>query len=884
MTQPEDIRSLPRNSEVTTDLCIVGSGPAGLAIARSFAGSGVRVLLLESGSLSDDTSVDALSMIENAGAPRVLDQTLVRNRVFGGSTQTWKGRCTSFAPTDFERRDWVPNSGWPLSFSEVQKFVDEAATFLGLGPNVYDARLFAALGLSAPEPELDRSLVETQFWQFCNTFEFPYGQPPYGPVQIGREFLKSPAPGVRILLNATVTHLNTNTEGTRLTSLEVSSLGGDQVTVTAKATVLCAGGIENARLLLASNRTIASGVGNTHDNVGRYLMDHLRLEVGDFALEDANVVQDRFDFYRVKSPAGYRAYLLGMVLSRALQEREKLLHCAGWVEQAPHPDDPWPALRSLLRKRSGRRLRDLSIVVEQSPIVARGLYRSVLQSRGIRHKPGKLALMAMVEQIPDRNSRITLSSRNDALGMPTSRVDWKVNPREVETIVRTAEIMAKAFAQANLPKPRLADWVREHRYQDAPVIDVAHPTGATRMSVEARDGVVDTTCRVHGVEGLYVAGMSVFPTAGHANPTLLLVGLALRLAEHLKTTVFADYRPAAQIPEPAQLFSPPAVPVPGGIPRRVLVTGGTGKIGRPLVTELLRRGYAVRLVTSQKGYVRHGVEVYEMNWFHNLDFAPLVQGCDAVLHLGAELRDPSKMQRVNVEATRALANAAEAAGVRFFGYASTVSVYGSATRRIVTEDSPVVDDPGTKYLTVPFLRAYAASKLAGEREIRAVAKSTTYVVYRPTAVVDVDALESMRDWRRNDRLRDGGCLTNHVYVGDVVEAMIWCMDRGLATPKPGNQEVFNISDESEFATYGDLYREAFRATGDSRFKMPPAAFPAAYHLVRDAVRHRAFAPKLRYPFGMLRFPPRKLLEAGFHHPYGLDAFYRRTLQRLREQR
>jgi choline dehydrogenase-like flavoprotein/nucleoside-diphosphate-sugar epimerase len=877
MSQLEDLDDIPSTSPLQCDVCIVGSGPAGLALARALAATQLQVFVLESGKLSEDRRADQLGEIENHGHRRELDQTKVRNRIFGGSSHTWKGRCTTFADIDFEARDWVPNSGWPIGLPQLKPYFDEAARFLMLGPNIYDERLFHALGIPAPSPELDRQLLDTFFWQFSKNLEFPYGHPPYGPFQFGKEYLNAVPHNVRVLLNATVTHVNTNAEGTRLTDLEVSSLEGKRMVIATRVVVLCAGGIENARILLASNRIIPNGVGNAHDNVGRYLMDHLRVEVGDFAVSDYEALQDRFDLYRVKGPNGPRAYLQGFVLSPSLQRSEKLLHCAAWVEQTgAAADDPWHAARALLSRSNDRRLHDFRTVVSQPRFLGHGLWRSVRQHRGFRHKGGRLTLSCMCEQIPNHESRITLSARRDALGVPLSSIDWKVAELEVRTIIRTAEVVAEAFRRAGLPQVRLFDWVRTRNLADAPLIDVAHPTGTTRMSSHARDGVVDLDCKVHGVNGLYAVGSSVFPTAGHANPTLMLVALALRLGDHLKRELVTP-RSATT----TQLFDPtPSVAPSNTALKRVLVTGGTGRIGSVLVAELVRRGWRVRVVTSRPDLTITGVETAHMNWLESLDFAPVLAGCDAVLHLGAELHDEGKMERVNVEATRALAMAAEAAGVRFFGYASTVSVYGSPTSTVVTEETPVLEPDGGQYLAVPYLRKYASTKLAGERCLHEVARHVSYVAYRPTVVVDVDMLESMRDWSRADRVRYGQRRTNHVYVGDVVQAMIWLMERSLAAPGAGKVEVFNVSDESVAApTYGKLYREAYRLTGDSRYRSPPA-LPPMYDLVRDALRYRSSVVHPRYPLGWLKFPATKLLDAGFQHPYGLDRFYRKAVEHL----
>lgn len=842
------------------------------------AQSGVSVLLLESGRLTTDPAIDALGEIESDGASREMDQTRVRNRIFGGSTETWKGRCCAFADTDFVEREWVPNSGWPITREEVDRFLDPAAAVLGLGPNIYDDRLFELIGLRAPMPLNPRAL-ESHFWQFAKNLEFPYGKPPLGPYHAGHEFLRAPQDNVRVLVNATVCHVTTNAQGTAVESLEVSSLAGTRITVRPRVTVLCAGGVENARLLLASNRLQVAGVGNKHDNVGRYLMDHLRVEVGEFDAADTRAIEERFQLYRVKGPAGQRVYLPGFVLTREIQRAEKLLHCAAWVEQVGgSEDDPWRAARSLMRRHNEQRWRDFKRVATQPRYMLRGLYRSVVGRRAFPHPGGKYVLFTMVEQIPQRDSRITLASRRDALGLPLSKVHWKIDPRELETMVRTAEIVAGSFENAGLPAVRLFDWVRSRSLASAPVIDVAHPTGATRMSRTPEDGVVDTNCKVHGVEGLYIVGSSVFPTTGHANPTLTIVALALRLAAHLKSIL--PHTAHSRRGLDSMLFPQPEQQ-PERNRGRVLVTGGTGNIGRPLVAELVRRGYSVRVVTSRANTEFPGVELHVMDWLNSLDFTSAVQGCDAVLHLGAELHDAAKMQRVNVDATRALAGAADAAGVRFFGYTSTVSVYGSPQSLTVTEESPVVDAPGVRYLTADYLRSYAETKLAGEAQLRGVASRMTCTVFRPSVVVDVDAIEGLRGWGRGHRVRYVGRRTNHVYVGDVVHAMIWLMERGLAGHRAKGVEVFNIADESSaLPTYGKLYAEAYRLTGDARFLGPSLSIPPALDAMRDAVKYRSWALPPRYPLGLLRFSTAKLREAGFRHAFGLDAFYRRAIEHV----
>src|SRR5437773_2846365 len=128
-----DLRDIPAGENIEADICIVGSGPAGATIARELDRNRLRVIVVESGGTERDADVDALNEIENVGRARVMDQWLVRNRMLGGSSNTWTGRCAPFDDIDYEARDWVQYSGWPFRADEMEPFLNRAAPYLGLG-------------------------------------------------------------------------------------------------------------------------------------------------------------------------------------------------------------------------------------------------------------------------------------------------------------------------------------------------------------------------------------------------------------------------------------------------------------------------------------------------------------------------------------------------------------------------------------------------------------------------------------------------------------------------------------------------------------------------------------------------------------------------------
>ncbi|MBW4524032.1 MAG: GMC family oxidoreductase [Phormidium tanganyikae FI6-MK23] len=529
-----DLRTLENHQVIETDLCIVGSGPAGLSIAKEFAGTNIQVLVVESGGKAEDPDTQSLYEIENVGVPRQLDQDVIRYRILGGTSHIWTGRCAPFDDLDFQQRSWVPHSGWSIARRSLDSYLERAGENLGIGPHCYDERLWEQFKVSRPASSLNETVLKPVFWQFSKHYTNPYE-----PARFGQGFMPDDVPNINVLMNANVTHLSTNAAGTRLESIEVTSLNGKQATVKAKAIVLCCGGIENARLMLASNRIVPYGVGNQNDLVGRFLMDHPGCVLGSFDPISAKKVRDRFGHYWLDNTKGRHVYLHGIALSHKLQEKEQLLNCAAYLETVTAEDDPWGAIQGLKASLKNGKItpqayRSAIALLTQPHAVGYGLYRRYLKNRPTINKAERVELFCHVEQRPDPDSRVTLSDKFDRLGMPLSRLNWKISEQERQSVRRLAHLICDEFDRLDLPKPVLSDWLEQKEGWEPNFSDRAHPTGTTRMSNDPKQGVVDANSQVHGVDGLFVAGSSVFPTAGYANPTLMIVALSLRLADWLK--------------------------------------------------------------------------------------------------------------------------------------------------------------------------------------------------------------------------------------------------------------------------------------------------------------------------------------------------------------
>ena len=505
-------------------ICVIGTGPAGMTIARELSGTPLRITILESGGMERQAESDALNEIENVGWPRAGDQWSVRNRIVGGSSATWTGRCVPFDEIDFQNRDWVEHTGWPLDWAELVPYFERSAAHLGLtAGNWYAAERPWALSWprrSASDPDPD--LLLPMLWQYSRD---PLS---YGSVRFGGDAETSLGPNVTLVTNATVLRVNATPSGAAVESVEFADAAGRRWTLPVSTVALCAGGIENARLLLCSDNVAPHGLGNDKDLVGRFLMDHPRTTVASFDMSDAKAVLRTFRLF--KRRAGANIYHPGLRLSSAVQRSERLLNCAIWLREHRASDGGRDSVKRLLRAGGPR------ATLAGAGLLAYDLKEYLLSRRGLPDSLHALTLDAMCEQAPNYDSRLTLSERRDHLGMRLPRIDWRVCEEEARALRLITVLTVGQLPRMGLDVPvEVESWVRDGAMIPQTVEDAAHPMGTTRMADDRASGVVDARCQVHGVDGLFIGGSSVFPTGGHANPTQMIVALAARLADTLKT-------------------------------------------------------------------------------------------------------------------------------------------------------------------------------------------------------------------------------------------------------------------------------------------------------------------------------------------------------------
>jgi choline dehydrogenase-like flavoprotein len=307
---------------------------------------------------------------------------------------------------------------------------------------------------------------------------------------------------------------------------------------------LATGGLENARLLLASTARHHGGVGNEFDQVGRYFLDHPRSIYGRVRVNESVRLP-----YLTGIPLTTGKVQFGIAASEEYQRANGLLNCYASLEPELSEFAQTQYGRSInvikvlsRRGHAGSRfrlsdvdttnVRDLIYYLTPKEIMPQILYKPyALLKQAVRKRRSIQALSVInyCEQVPDPDSRVTLGTDTDALGMRKLQLHWRVGDDVRQSVARLHEVLGRlvqAYGVGELHSD--AAELREVRFSDA-----SHHIGTTRMSNTPRSGVVDSDCRVHGVDNLFVCGSSVFPTGGYANPTLTIIALTLRLGELL---------------------------------------------------------------------------------------------------------------------------------------------------------------------------------------------------------------------------------------------------------------------------------------------------------------------------------------------------------------
>ena len=516
-----DLEATNGTLELRSDLCVIGSGAAGLAIASEMIQAQINVTLVESGGAEHEPPTQALYDVAISGLPHP-GSTQGRFRILGGSTTKWGGQTLPLMPSDFERREWVPHSGWPISFEELGAYYERAGRFLLVDRFNFDTDLFAYLRTRPP------SFDEEQLW---------YHFSKWSPKPNLREHY---LPGIRtsnrctLLLHANVTEIQLEEGRNRVAGIQVRSLKGHSARVRAHAYVLCVGGIETARLLLANNKQIPSGIGNEYDLVGRFFQDHPSAFVGWLNSPDPARTQQLFNVFHKRG----LKYSVRCTATPKWQRNHKTLNVSMGATFVGDDSTLQDVKDIYVAARQGQLapdlLRKLFRTMRHPASALLPAYHFVLRGRSFA-PASRMRIALTSEQEPNPESRILLSDTTDALGMTRANVRWRLTDLTLHTIRQFAHTLCGEFRRAGIGEIALESWVLEDSSEWMNhITDQYHHMGTTRMHDSPRQGVVDRNCQVHGVSNLFIGSSAVFPTSGHSNPTLTIISLCIRLADRLR--------------------------------------------------------------------------------------------------------------------------------------------------------------------------------------------------------------------------------------------------------------------------------------------------------------------------------------------------------------
>jgi choline dehydrogenase-like flavoprotein len=544
-----DIHTVPSESVLESDVCIIGAGAAGIVLARQFTDSHHQVILLESGGFRRELRTQNLYAGPSIGERyfRSLDEC--RSRYFGGSTNCWVGICTPLNEIDFAKRSWVPWSGWPIEAAELGPYVRRAHDICGAGPFIYDGKAWQMTGI--PNAGFSPDRFERFVWH--------YNKHSDAAIEFGKRFRSElqRARNIRVFLHASATELLTDPSGQYVERVRVGSLDGATRYVRAKVFVLACGGIENARLLLVSNSVHPNGLGNQRDFVGRFFQEHLEVPCATLFVPDGPNPAVR---YSRLSRLGGSFSLPGLSLAPKAQEVHQTLNGSISVDPFFDPEGPFTSFENLISDLGARRMSRQTIkhfwkVVRASRTLAPEAWGRLAHGERPRGDAHRFVIYARAEQSPNPASRITLAREVDELGMPRAALEWRTTPLDRKAIRLLSVFAAEEFTRLGFGQVTPSSWLAGEEWPDT-LAGGNHHMGTTRMSEDESTGVVDRDCRIHRLHGLYIAGSSIFPTSGYANPTLTIIAMALRLADHLRGTVLAS-------PDDSSRQHAGATPLPG---------------------------------------------------------------------------------------------------------------------------------------------------------------------------------------------------------------------------------------------------------------------------------------------------------------------------------
>ncbi|MEO1401610.1 MAG: GMC oxidoreductase [Cyanobacteria bacterium J06635_1] len=547
-----DAETLQTNQVLEADVAVVGSGPAGIVLSLELAKAGHSVALLESGRLQFSEANQALGDADQFDPNFHAPMENCTRRQLGGTSTIWGGRCVPYDPVDFDQREHIAHADWPLTYDELSVYFQRSCEYFFCGNAEFDIHKISSISQKSIVPGLPDEHVLTSILERWSL-----------PTNFGKEYFTQlkQSPQIKLFYGLTCTEIETAEANNQVTSLNAQTLGQKTLKIKARKYILAGGALNTTRLLLASDRQHLGGIGNHSGLLGRYYMGHLS---GDIAAVHFTTPPHKtiFGFDRDESNIYLRRRFS---FTRKFQHENNLTNVVSWLGAPPFGDPghgsgvfslAYLALSSPFGKYlAAKAIRDTAIGQDRKDFYWNH-FKNILGDLGktIAFAPtfgyqryiakrkvpalfmysasNEYPLHYHAEQVPNFDSRVSLSDQTDALGMRRLNIDLRYSDQDIDSVVRAHHYWDDYLRKHNCGYLKyFSDDLSASVWEQAG--DGFHQNGTTRMAEHPNDGVVSPNCNVHGFDDLFVASSSIFVTSGQANSTFMIVAFALRLADFL---------------------------------------------------------------------------------------------------------------------------------------------------------------------------------------------------------------------------------------------------------------------------------------------------------------------------------------------------------------
>ena len=539
---------------ITSDIAVIGAGPAGIVLALELAKAGLNIALIESGRLDFDQKIQKLGDASQVNLEFHAPMSECTRRQIGGTSTIWGGRCVPYDPVDFAQRNHIANANWAVTYEELEVYFQRASDYFLCGKAEFDLNNLDHIEQKSIVPGLPDEDVLTSTLERWSL-----------PTNFGKEYLEPLKKSVDIKLyyGLTCTEIATEEQKNKVELLQAKTLNGKNISIKCQKYILAGGALNNTRLLMASDRYHFGGIGNHSDLLGKFYMGHLSGDLAKvkfttppketvFGFDrdlDNTYLRRRFSFtpeflaeHQLSNTVGW----LGAPEFGNFTHQNGILSSAYIALNLPILKTRLGASTAIRRSAIGNDkgvyyphimniLKDFGQILSFIPSFGYGRFvaKRKIPALFVYSAANEYPLHYHSEQVPNPDSAVSLSNEKDALGMRRLNIDLRFTDQDIASVIKAHRYWDQHLRKHNCGYLEyLSDDLEATVWSQAG--DGFHQVGTTRMSEDPSTGVVDTNCNIHGFDDLFVAGSSTFVTSGQANSTFMIVAFALRLADYLK--------------------------------------------------------------------------------------------------------------------------------------------------------------------------------------------------------------------------------------------------------------------------------------------------------------------------------------------------------------